>query len=122
MDPESRTAEDAVLAGVTLAILVAIGFAVDVDVWTPLLLAAVVGAMLLELLLSVRAETVQTLWNRPRVRPAAVGVTVVVALVGAFVSPAFVFSVLWGGLVGYLLLAVLVVGGYLPPTSEWFGR
>ncbi|WP_435359177.1 hypothetical protein [Haloarchaeobius sp. DFWS5] len=115
-------ADDAVLAALTLALVVPIGFAADVDVSTPLLLAAFGGALVLEVVLAFRADLVRRLWTLPSVRPVAVGATVVLALVGAFVAPAVVFSVLWGGLAGYLTLAAFVVAGYLPPSTEWFGE
>lgn len=117
-----RVADDAAIAAVAFAIVIAIGFAIQVDVYTPYLVAAVVGTVLLELLLATRAETVRALWERPLVRPLAVASVVGVALVGAFVAPSVVFAVLWGGLAGYLLLAGLVLSVGLPPISEWCGE
>lgn len=109
---QEQLADDAVVAAVALAIVVAIGFAVEVDVDTSLFGVSAGCVVLLELLLSVRATWVRAVWERRYVRPLAVAVVVLVAVVGAFVAPSVVFAVLWGGLGGYLALAgfVLFVG------------
>ncbi|WP_256296743.1 hypothetical protein [Haloarchaeobius salinus] len=117
-----RLADDAVLAAVALAIVVGIGFAIQVDVYTPALLAAAVGVVAIELLLSPRAAWVRRVWERPNVRPLAVTAVVLVAIVGAFVASSLVFAVLWGGLGGYLAVAgtVLLLGG--PPFDRLVAR
>lgn len=120
-----RLADDAVIAAVALAIVVAIGFAVEVDVHTVVLLIAAVGVVGVELLLSKSpslAATVRSAWERPYVRPLAVTVVVLVALAGAFVAPSLVFALLWGGLSGYLVLAgtVLLLGA--PPFNTAVAR
>ncbi|WP_439027298.1 hypothetical protein [Haloarchaeobius sp. DT45] len=120
MEAEAGTADDAALAAVSLALAVGVGFAVSVDVSTNLFFAAAVLSVVLELVLSSRAATVRELWTARGVRLTAVAVVVLVSLVGAVVAPTVVFSVLWGGLSGYLVLAVLVIAGYLPPSTEWF--
>ncbi|WP_435319295.1 hypothetical protein [Haloarchaeobius sp. TZWSO28] len=120
MEAEAGTADDAALAAVSLAFAVAVGFAVNVDVSTTLFLVAAALSILLEVLLSRRAETVRALWTRQGVRPAALTLVVVASLVGTVVAPSVVFSVLWGGLSGYLGLAALVIVGFVPPSTEWF--
>ncbi len=117
-----RLADDAVLAAVALAIVVGIGFAVEVDVHTTMLLVAAGGVVGVELLLSRRVALVRSVWERPLVRPLAVTAVVVVAVVGAFVAPSLVFALLWGGLGGYLALAgtVLLLGG--PPFDGLLAR
>ena len=117
-----RLADDAVLAAVALAIVVGIGFAVEVDVDTTVLLAAAGGVVVVELLLSRWAPLVRSVWERPLVRPLAVTAVVVVAVVGAFLAPSLVFALLWGGLGGYLVLAgtVLLLGG--PPFAGVLAR
>ncbi|MFD1647434.1 hypothetical protein [Haloarchaeobius litoreus] len=120
-----RLAEDAVLAAVALAIVVGIGFAVEVDVHTTVLLAAAAGVVVVELLLSTSpssAAWVRSMWERPLVRPLAVTSVVLVAVVGAFVAPSLVFAMLWGGLGGYLALAgtMLLLGG--PPFDTLIAR
>lgn len=117
-----RLADDAVLAAVALAIVVAIGFAVEVDVHRTVLAVAAGGVVVLELLLSLRAAWVRSVWERPLVRPLAVTVVVVAAVVGAFVAPSVVFALLWGGLGGYLAVAgtVLLLAG--PPFDGLVAR
>jgi hypothetical protein len=117
-----RLADDAVLAAVALAIVVGIGFAVEVDVHTPALLAAAGGVAVLELLLSRNAGRVRAVWERRHVRPLAVTTVVVVAVAGAFVAPSLVFALLWGGLGGYLTLAgtILLLTG--PPFGKLVAR
>ncbi|WP_267640595.1 hypothetical protein [Haloarchaeobius amylolyticus] len=121
MEEDAAIADDAALAAVALALAVAAGFAVSVDVSTTLFLAAALLAVVLEVLLSSRAEAVRGLWTRRGVRSGALALVVLVSLVGAMLAPRVVFSVLWGGLSGYLALAALVLAGYLPPSTEWFG-
>ncbi|WP_435346245.1 hypothetical protein [Haloarchaeobius sp. HRN-SO-5] len=115
---ETTLAEDATVAAVSLAIVVAIGFAAQVDVYTPLVVVSFLGSILLEVALTRWETTVRDVWGRQWVRPLAVTLLVAVALVGAFVAPSLVFAVLWGGLAGYLLLAALVLGGVLSVSSE----
>jgi hypothetical protein len=104
-----RLADDAVLAAVTLAVVVAVGFAAQVDIDAWLLLVSAVGALAVEVLLSSRPEWVRTVWRRRAARPAAFATALGVALVGVIVAPSLVFSVLWGGLGGYLALAGVVL-------------
>jgi len=117
-----RLADDAVLAAVALAIVIGIGFAAEVDVHTPTLLVAAGGAMVLELLLSLRPSRVRAVWERRYVRPLAVTTVVFVAIAGVFVAPSLVFALLWGGLGGYLLLAgtLLLLSG--PPFGKLVAR
>ncbi|MFC4408782.1 hypothetical protein [Haloarchaeobius iranensis] len=117
-----RLADDAVLAAVALAIVVGIGFAAEVDVHTPTLLAAAGGIVVLELLLSTKPSRVRAVWERSYVRPLAVTAAVLVAVAGAFVAPPLVFALLWGGLGGYLLLAgtILLLSG--PPFGRLLAR
>lgn len=105
---------DALLALLTLTLVVAISFATGSA--TLLLepapaVVGVVSALLAELGLQQFRQTVRRLWARRRVRVAAIG-CVLLVVSGAVVSgTAVVVAVLAWGLVGYLTLLGVVVTG-----------
>jgi hypothetical protein len=104
-----------------VALTVAVG-SLGVPVTPTPVVVGVVGALLLELLLAVRAETVRRYWRRPTGRVAGVVALAAALWFGWRTLGGRVLVVALAGLATYLLLVAGVLAGVVPPTSEWLRR
>lgn len=99
---------DAALALLTLAMTTAVALALDAPVTPVGVGVGVVGAVLLEGLLSLRPESVRRVWDRRSVQLGAVLVVVVGGPVAAVLVGPWVLIALAAGLCAYLFVLGVV--------------
>ena len=112
-------ARDATLAACVLVVVALAGVVTDATLVPAAAVAGAIGALLLEVLASRRADAIQRRWMHWPVQAATVALALVAVASVAAVAPAVGLNALAGGLLAYLLLVALVAAGVVPPTTAW---
>ena len=100
---------DAGLALLTLAVFVAAFLISGGRLSIPFLIAGAFGTLVFELLATRRSEAVRAVWERRSVQVVAVGLAILIAIVGSAIAPDRILAAGIGALLAYLGGLAIVV-------------